>query len=146
MFTIGSQRIPSEEVSGASAMNSELAALAEVIATWLDGAPGVPVVYLFGSRVRGDHGPNSDWRLDAETMRWWMHQNDTDFTELKAQLPGPLAIHRETWDAADAAIKAGSAAPVLTVRKVVCVWTPATNASGNNILNLRTSGYEPDER
>jgi predicted nucleotidyltransferase len=60
MFTIGSQRILSEEVSGASAMNSELAALAEVIATWLDGAPGVPVVYLFGSRVRGDHGPNSD--------------------------------------------------------------------------------------
>ena len=100
-------------------MNDHLAAVAEIIARWLDDAPGVPAAYLFGSRVRGDHRPDSDidlriyineWNLDGETMRWWMHQNETDFAELKAQLPGPLAIHRETWDAADAAIKAGRAA------------------------------------
>jgi predicted nucleotidyltransferase len=121
-------------------MNSELTAVAEVIAKWLDGAPGVAVAYLFGSRVRGDHRPDSDvdlrlytneWKLDDTTMRWWMHQNETDFAELKAQLPGPLAIHRETSDAADAAIKAGRATPVLTVRKVVCVWTPPPYSFAN---------------
>jgi predicted nucleotidyltransferase len=134
-------------------VSNELAALAEIIGKWLDDAPGVPVAYLFGSRVRGDHRPDSDvdlrlylqdWTLDAETMRWWMHQNDTDFAELKAKLPGPLALHRETSDAADAAIKAGRATPVLTVRKVVCVWTPARAVQSGALLLTCEPENSPD--
>jgi predicted nucleotidyltransferase len=34
--------------------------LAEILAEWINPAPGIPAVYLFGSGVRGDHRPNSD--------------------------------------------------------------------------------------
>jgi hypothetical protein len=84
-------------------------------------------------RVRGDHRPDSDVdirlyldRLEADqaTTQWWCKQNDIDFVELKARLPGPLAIHREQWDGADSAIAEGAKNPVLTVRKPICVFTP----------------------
>jgi hypothetical protein len=58
-----------------------------------------------------------------------LQQNQNDFSELKAQLPGPLSIHREARDAADEAIKARMEAPVLKVRKAVCVWTPPKQQS-----------------
>jgi len=116
----------------------ELQALASIVTKWVDEVPGVPAVYLFGSRVRGDHRPDSDvdirvylrdWVTDSATAIWWLQQNQTDFSDLKAQLPGPLSIHREARDAADEAIKAGMSNPVLRVRKVVCVWTPPTPSS-----------------
>ena len=112
----------------------ELRRLAEVVAEWCEPATGLEHVYLFGSRVRGDHRPDSDidlrifmeeWQPDPAATEWWMHQNESDFEELKAKLPGPLAIHRDTPDLADAAIRAGAKRPVLKVGKVVCVLTPA---------------------
>ena len=45
-----------------------------------------------------------DWVTDSATAIWWLQQNQTDFSDLKAQLPGPLSIHREARDAADEAI------------------------------------------
>jgi Polymerase beta, Nucleotidyltransferase len=119
--------------------NAELAALAEIIARWVAPAPGVPAVFLFGSRVRGDHRPDSDvdvrlypeeWTYDESraTMRWWMEQQATEFAELQKQLPGrfdlgryPMDWNRET-DRVIAAAR--ERAPVLVVRKVVCLWTP----------------------
>jgi len=38
----------------------ELQGLAETIARWVDPVPGIDAIYLFGSRVRGDHRPDSD--------------------------------------------------------------------------------------
>ena len=38
----------------------DLQALASSVAKWIDEVPGLPAVYLFGSRVRGDHRPDSD--------------------------------------------------------------------------------------
>jgi hypothetical protein len=79
-------------------MNTELSDLAEILADWIEPAPGVPAVYLFGSRVRGDHRPDSDvdvrlflneWRnLTTVDMEWWGEQNETDFAVLKSLLPG----------------------------------------------------------
>jgi Polymerase beta, Nucleotidyltransferase len=104
-------------------LSTELRALAEVLAKWIEPAPTVPAVYLFGSRVRGDHRPDSDvdvrlflneWKDPCPaTMTWWGEQNDSNFAELKSRLPGSLSIHRE-----------GRKDPVLTVGRVVCVWTP----------------------
>jgi hypothetical protein len=113
-----------------------LRALAEILADWIKPAPGIPAIYLFGSRVRGDHRPDSDvdmrmfldeWgknitRVDVE---WWCEQNKTDFAVLKSRLPGPLSLHIEQTDAADPAIRSGRRNPVLIVDRVVCVWTPA---------------------
>jgi predicted nucleotidyltransferase len=117
----------------------ELKTLAEILAEWIKPAPGVPAIYLFGSRVRGDYRPDSDvdvrlylreWKSCEATMRWWTDQNASDFQALKARLPGPLAIHRETDDEADAEIRKGMGAPVLVVDRVVCVWTAPRPKAG----------------
>lgn len=112
-------------------VTAELQSLAEILSEWIDAAPGVSAVYLFGSRVRGDHRPDSDvdvrlfvedMKPDPVTVPWWMEQNETDFADVKSRLPGPLAIHRDTPDNADPYIRAGK--QVLIVGKVICVWTP----------------------
>lgn len=115
-------------------MNPDLAALACVLADWIEPAPNIPAVYLFGSRVRGDHRPDSDvdvrlflneWdKVDARDMTWWQEQNKTDFAALKRRLPGRLSLHIERSDHADAAILAGRKNPVMVCRRVVCVFTP----------------------
>lgn len=112
----------------------ELTALVDTLANWIEPAPTIPAVYLFGSRVRGDHRPDSDvdvrlyvheWPpLSSAEMEWWMHENMTVHADLKARLPGPLSIHREKIDDADAAILKGKKQPVLVHRRIVCVWTP----------------------
>ena len=116
-------------------MPSSLPALAETVARWIDGVPGVPAVYLFGSRVRGDHRPGSDVDLcvvlwdwsGSDATDWWMRQNSSDFAELKAALPGPLKIHRDDYDAALGWVKEARRDPdriVLQVRRAVCLWLP----------------------
>jgi predicted nucleotidyltransferase len=114
-------------------MRDELRALAEILVDWIEPAPGIPAVYLFGSRVRGNHRPDSDvdvrlylneWNACDSTTRWWTDENAIDFAALKARLPGPLSIHREMQDAADADIQKAKSDPVLVLRRVVCVWTP----------------------
>ena len=114
-------------------LTDELRHIAEAVARWVDDVPGISAVYLFGSRVRGDHKPDSDVDLrlfveemgsDDETTLWWTRQNECDFAGLKAALPGPLALHRDAGDAADGAIREGAANPVLVVGKVICVCTP----------------------
>jgi hypothetical protein len=125
-------------------VTAELEALAEILAQWVDEIPGVPAVYLFGSRVRGDHRPDSDvdvrlyldewfpntpnWSEDQKTRCWWAEQEGTNYAELKDALAellsGPLHVHREQKDDADAAIRTGMKNPVLVCRKAICVWTP----------------------
>ena len=81
-------------------MSSELDELMTTLANW--ARDRTVIVYLFGSRVRGDHRSDSDvdisvvWRppRDDATTEWWAEQNATDFPELKAKLPGPLKILR----------------------------------------------------
>lgn len=114
-------------------VGAELQSLAAIIDEWVRDILGIHEVYLFGSRVRGDHRPDSDvdlrllvaeWKPDDQTVDWWTNQNETHFAELKSKLPGPLAIHCESSDAADAAIREGKKKPMLRIGKVVCVWTP----------------------
>jgi predicted nucleotidyltransferase len=51
-------------------MNNELEALAETLAGWIDSTPAVPAVYLFGSRVRGNHRPDSDVDIRLYLVEW----------------------------------------------------------------------------
>jgi predicted nucleotidyltransferase len=114
-------------------MNPDLLALARILADWIEPAPNLPAVYLYGSRVRGDHHPNSDvdvrvlpneWRdLQEVDVEWWTNENATDFAALRARLPGPLHLPLDPWNAADAAIREGRKNPVLVLGRVVCVWT-----------------------
>lgn len=117
-------------------VSSELPALAEAVARWIDDVPGVPHVYLFGSRVRGDHHPGSDvdlflfqeeWDASSDNVEWWLAQSAAEYRDLGDTLPGPLHILLETYDASRDAVLAARANPaciILQVRKVMCLWTP----------------------
>ena len=123
-------------------MNPDLLRLANILADWLEPAPNVPAVYLFGSRVRGDHRPDSDvdvrvllneWhKLDRCDLDWWGKENETDFVALKSRLPGPLSLHRDQGDDADPAILRGRKTPILVHRRIVCVWTPPKSDLSQN--------------
>jgi Nucleotidyltransferase domain len=70
-----------------------------VIADWAAPAPSA-TIYVYGSRVRGDHRSDSDVDLhvampsmpEREFVEWWTAENGKDFAELRAKLPGRLEI------------------------------------------------------
>jgi predicted nucleotidyltransferase len=116
-----------------------LTELAEILASWVDPVGGVPELYLFGSRVRGDHRPDSDVDVrlyperlnhdaDHATARWWMEQNASKFAEVQVRLPGRLDLGRNRMDWSNKVDREIMAArgrePILVCRKVVCLWTP----------------------
>jgi len=102
-------------------MNPELDTLANILAKWIEPVPSVPAVYLYGSRVRGDHRPDSDIDVRVFTkewlgikeadVQWWTNENAADFAALRKRLPGPLHLVLDPWNAADAAILAGRKDP-----------------------------------
>jgi predicted nucleotidyltransferase len=119
--------------------NPELEALAEIIAQWVEPVPDRLELYLFGSRVRGDHRVDSDvdvrvyleeWTFDPEgkLAQWWALQNETEFRDVQKLLPGRLDLGRypKYWNRnIDREIMpARRREPVLVRGKVVCLWTP----------------------
>jgi hypothetical protein len=76
----------------------ELRELARILADWAALASGT-TIYIYGSRVRGDHKPTSDvdvcieWGnvTDAD-IKWWESNNANNFADINARLPGPLQI------------------------------------------------------
>jgi predicted nucleotidyltransferase len=106
-------------------VSNKLKELARLLADWAAPARGI-TVYLFGSRVRGDHRPDSDvdvcfqWEGRPD-VHWWQTNNEQDFAAIKPKLPGPLAIHPEQdpWWA-----PAVAAEVVYQDRNVRCVWLP----------------------
>jgi predicted nucleotidyltransferase len=118
-----------------STKHVKLEDLAKILADWADPPPGVDHVYLLGSRVRGDQGPDSDvdvrvypedWR--DPTVEWWQRQNATDFADLRERLRGvPLHLGRDKMDWAnvvDQQIMSARSAPVLVRGKVSCLLIP----------------------
>ena len=116
-----------------SAVDPALKTLAGLVADWVDDVPYLRRVYLFGSRVRGDHRPDSDVDIgidltdldvtNSETVDWWIEQNQTNFQTLRSAIPYPVGISRSDYNGADwPSIRAGKT--VHRDRKCVCVWTP----------------------
>ena len=111
-------------------VNSELLRLASVIADWASEARRAEV-YLYGSRVRGDHEPDSDVDLcfafpvrDPAIMAWWELNQLTRFALLELKLgerlhalplQDPMAeqVRRAAFDPARIAHRD---------RNVTCVW------------------------
>ena len=103
----------------------DLERLAAAFDDWAKKYPHIEVVYLFGSRVRGDR-PDSDvdfaWKLSPSEgldVKQWVD----DFNALKARLPGPPVGPAQPDGPAWPAIVKGAASPVYTKGKVVCVLT-----------------------
>lgn len=107
-------------------MYNGLVDLARILADWVEEAPGFEI-YLFGSRVRGDHRPNSDVDVVIPIPRkpsemdfmWWSDVNEDNFKSINAVLPGPLKILENDDPVAD---MVRNAKKVYRDRQVICVW------------------------
>jgi len=104
-------RAAQTEALGQMTASDDVVALASVLADWAAGAPGFKI-YLFGSRVRGDHRPDGDVDVSIEfvtigdqEMQWWKTNNEVLFAVVNAKLPGPLQILEENDPITAAAIE-----------------------------------------
>lgn len=111
-------------------VTEELKDLTATLADWASSAPSM-TIYLFGSRVRGDHRPESDVDVSVQFGRftpteegeWWVMNNQEDFASINQRLPGKLHI-LEYNDPVTQKILAAAKEPVHFDRNVVCVWMP----------------------
>jgi predicted nucleotidyltransferase len=115
-----------------SPVSKELKQLAMILADWAALAPAA-TIYLYGSRVRGDHRPDSDvdiyisWgKPDDPDLEWWTKNNEQDFADINAKLPGRLQILEDN-DPLNFKIRA--AAVVYEDRQVKCVHLPPKTIS-----------------
>lgn len=85
----------------------ELPEIAGLVSAWAKDKPLVKRIYLFGSRVRGDHGPESDIdiavELDPSAFRGvdesgglatWMFEAEAWREELRRLIPLKLQLER----------------------------------------------------
>lgn len=107
---------------------SELIGLASILAEWSENTTAT--VYLFGSRVRGDHRDDSDVDIvidfaggNALTSEWWERNQADHFACISTQLPGQLHC-QPLGDPMCRKVIAAAEEPVYTERNVVCVWFP----------------------
>jgi predicted nucleotidyltransferase len=101
----------------------ELKELTRAIADWAADAPLIVSIFVFGSRVRGDHRPDDDVDIcidyggsSNEIAAWRARNEETDYAALKSVLPGPLKL------APYELIARGSI--VHWDRNVYCLWLP----------------------
>jgi hypothetical protein len=107
----------------------EVRQLAKIIADWSAPAPDFKF-YLFGSRVRGDHRPDSDVDLHFklppmpthESTKWWTDQNTANWNSLRAALAWPLCWLEQF--AAEMREQVEQGKIVHQDRNVLCVWLP----------------------
>ena len=106
-----------------------LAHRATVVADWADRMP-LRDVYIFGDHAGADGAKLKiaiEYSSDAsdEMMRGWQRENSTDFAGLRQALGTQIALYADqdydVWPPIRNAVRA----PLLTIRKVRVVQTPA---------------------
>lgn len=110
-------------------MTEELGQLLKVLADWSEGR--VFTIYVFGSRVRGDHHTESDVDLlvpvpnaiSDEDLDWWCAQEEEGFKDLAAVLPGRPELLERNAHLAEVVLEAAGQ-PFATERNVVAVFLP----------------------
>lgn len=106
--------------------SNDLVELTGILANWVEPALGF-VIYLFGSRVRGDHRLGSDVDVVIPLPRaptdvdavWWEEVSKGDFHAINAVLPGPLHILENDEPIAR---KVLISMEVYRVGQVRCIW------------------------
>lgn len=128
-FGVANGQKPTKPISRGKnfvSLSDGLVKLTRILADWVEPAPGYDI-YLFGSRVRGDHGPNSDvdvvipdpQSLSEADLKWWCDINEDEFGSINTALPGPLHILPNFDPIAD---KVRNAREIYRDRQVRCVW------------------------
>ena len=118
--------------------------LASIVGDWAAPASNSLTVYIFGSRVRGDHRVSSDVDIymhvtsvvDDAALAWHCHQQTTSYAELRPLLPGPLGENGSgLLDPMDddmvRLVLAGRL--ILSDRNVRCVWLPPKPRRENQV-------------
>jgi predicted nucleotidyltransferase len=114
-------------------ISDELKALARILADWATPA-STSTICLYGSRVRGDHGPNSDvdiradWAGTHDEVSWWTEINQSDFADINAKLPGKLHVLPSNDPVKD---KVRFGTVIYRDRNISCVLLPRTKALGS---------------
>lgn len=107
-------------------ISDDLKTLARILADWAAPAPSA-IIYLYGSRVRGDHRQDSDvdiWPVWAGTdaeVEWWTANNANVFADIDAKLPGCLHVLPPGDSVKDQVVSANI---VYQDRNVRCVLLP----------------------
>jgi hypothetical protein len=108
-------------------VSPELDDLLTTLSDW--AAPAYSAkIFLFGSRVRGDHRSDSDvdisikWisPIDDQTTDWWTAQNAEFFKSIDAKLPGPLHVPEPNETEFQAKVQ--SSEIVHKRGNIFCVW------------------------
>jgi predicted nucleotidyltransferase len=113
------------------AATAELTEFVRILAEWASASPGARI-YVFGSRVRGEHRPDSDLDVYVEfegitrdELAWWLDHQRDNFQEIQSKLPCKLSL----LDPSDPLRQKITRAPVAyRDRNVLCVMTPAKAA------------------
>ena len=110
-----------------------LAFWANVVADWADRMP-LRDVYIFGAHASGEAAPYSKLKIaieyddnvsDDNMMRSWQRENSTDFAELNEALGIETELYIDQDYDVWPPIRDAARAPLMTVRKVRVVRTPA---------------------
>lgn len=117
-------------------MSDSIGVLAEILADWSQPHTDV-IIYLFGSRVRGDNRPDSDVDVlidfenpsDSSTI-WLTAMENEGYASLKAQLPGRLELLERKSQVAPK-VRQAAMNPVHRDRNVICVWLPPVRRKRN---------------
>jgi predicted nucleotidyltransferase len=111
----------------AFAATPELEALARMLADWAAPAPAA-VIYLYGSRVRGDHKITSDVDICVEfpkpqtaDVQWWTQNNQDDFKTISQRVGARIEVLERNSPIRS---KVVGADVVYQDRNVRCVWLP----------------------
>lgn len=111
-------------------MTNDFKDIAKILADWSHPHTDI-VIYLFGSRVRGDHqsGSDVDVLLDVENLSdssttWLTEMEAEDYASLKIQLPGRLELLERRSQVAPK-VRQASKNSVHRDRNVICVWLPS---------------------
>jgi len=109
-----------------------LARRANVLADWADRMP-LRNVYIFGDPAGGDAAADDKLKVaieysgdvSDEMLREWQQENATDFAELQTALGIRIAVYSDQDYDVWPAIRDAGRDPLMTIRKVRVVHTPA---------------------
>ena len=112
-----------------------LAHRASVLADWADRMP-LRNVYIFGDPVGGDAAADGKLRIaieyssevSDEMLSSWQRENSTGFAELQTALGIAIALFSDQDYDVWPAIRDAGRHPLMTIRKVRVVQTPAAPA------------------